>query len=86
MSGHVLSPGESMTVLTPRDPDNKPLVFDRLNPLWVEMNKERERIAVEICYGSTLGECWTLRGGGKSRSITTEVRSCPSQSAISFQQ
>ena len=50
------------------------------------MNKDRERIAVEICYGSTLGEYWTLRSGGKSRSTTTEVRSCPSQSATSFQE
>jgi len=50
------------------------------------MNKDRERIAVEICYGSTLGECWTMRGGGKSRGTTTEVRRCPSPSATSFQQ
>jgi hypothetical protein len=85
MSGHVLSPGESITVFTPRDPANNPLVLDKSNPLWVEMNKDRERIAVEICFGSTLGENWMLRSGGKSRSTTTEVRSCPSPSAISFQ-
>jgi len=86
MSGHVLSPGESVTVFTPRDPENNPLNFDKSNPLWVGMNKDRERIAVEICYGSTLGEFWTLRSGGRSRSTTTEVRSCPSVSAESFEQ
>jgi hypothetical protein len=86
MGGHVLSPGESDTVFTPLDPDGNPLLFDKSNPLWVKLNKDRERIAIEICYGSTLGENWILRGGGKSRSTTTEVRSCPSPSATSFEQ
>jgi hypothetical protein len=86
MSGRVLSAGESLTVFTPRDPENNPLNYDKSNPLWVGMNKDRERIAVEICYGSTLGEYWILRSSGKSRSTTTEVRSCPGPSATSFQQ
>ncbi len=86
MSGHVFSPGESVIVFTPRDEQNNPLNFDKSNPHWVELNKDRERIAVEICYGSTLGEYWTLRGGGKSRATTTETGSCPGPSATSFQQ
>ena len=86
MSGRVFAAGESITVFTPFDPAGKPLIFDKSNPLWVGMNKDRERVAVEICYGSTLGEYWTLRSGGKARSTTTEVRSCPSQSATSFEQ
>ena len=87
MSGHVFAPGESMTILTPFDPDRKPIAFDKSNPLWVKMNKDRERVTVEICYSSTLGECWTLRAsGGSERSTTTETRSCPTPSAISFQQ
>lgn len=84
IGGHVLSPGESVTVFTPRDPQNNPLVFDKSNPLWVEMNKDRARIAVEICYGSTLSEHWILRSGGNLRNTTTEVRSCPRQSGTSF--
>jgi hypothetical protein len=55
MSGRVLAAGESMTVLTPFDPRGKPLSFDESNPLWVKMNKDRERITVGICYSSTLG-------------------------------
>jgi hypothetical protein len=85
MSGHVLAPGESMTVLTPRDPDGNPLA-DRSNPLWVEMNKDRGRLSVEICYSSTLGECWTLRAGGLMARTTTQTRRCPTPSATSFQQ
>ena len=84
----VFAAGESMTVFTPFDPAaGKPLAFDKSNPLWVKLNKERDRVTVEICYSSTLGECWTLRAGGStSASTTTETRRCPTPSAISFQQ
>ncbi len=52
-----------MDVFTPRNPEGNPIA-DRSNQLWVEMNKDRFRVTVEICYSSTLGECWTLRAGG----------------------
>src|SRR5437868_13573140 len=86
ISGRVLAAGESMTVLTPFDPRGKPLSFDESNPLWVKMNKDRERITDETCYSSTLGECWTLRAGESIPSTTTETRRCPTTSASSFQQ
>jgi hypothetical protein len=86
MNSHVLSAGESVTVLTPEDAENNPINFDRSNPLWVKLNKERLLVSVEICYSSTLGECWTLRAGGSTRSTTTPTRRCPTPSAISFQQ
>jgi hypothetical protein len=86
MSGHVFAAGESRTVFTPHDAENNPLNFDKSNPLWVKMNKERLRVSVEICYCSTLDECWTLRASGLAPSTTTEARHCPTSSAISFQQ
>jgi len=86
MSGRVFAAGESRTVFTPHDAENNPLNFDKSNPLWVKMNKERLRVSVEICYCSTLGECWTLRASGLAPSTTTEARHCPTSSAISFQQ
>jgi len=86
MNGYVFAAGESRTVFTPRDPGNNPLSFDKSNPVWVKMNRERLRITAEICYCSTMGECWTLRAGGPTRSITTETRRCPTPSDISFQQ
>lgn len=86
MSGHVFAPGESMNIFAPFNPDGKPIAFDKSNPLWVKMNKDRFRVTVEICYSSTLGECWTLRAGGSAPSTTTEIRSCPGPSTISFQQ
>jgi hypothetical protein len=88
MKSHVLSAGESMTILTPtRDPEGNPIAHDRSDPVWSELNKARARVAVEICYCSTLGECWTLRSGGLTgASTTTEIGRCPTSSAISFQQ
>lgn len=87
MTDRVLAAGESMTVFIPCDPENNPLKFDKSNPLWVQMNKERNRVTVEICYSSTLGECWTVRAGGPtSKSTTTDCRHCPTPSATTFQQ
>ena len=86
MSSRVFSAGESMNVFTPHDDANNPIPFDKSNPLWAKLNKGRERVAVEICYSSTLGECWTLRGGATTPSTTTPTRRCPTSSAISFQQ
>jgi hypothetical protein len=87
MMDRVLAAGESMTVFIPCDSENNPLKFDKSNPVWVQMNKERNRVTVEICYSSTLGECWTMHAGGPtSNSTTTATRHCPTPSEISFQQ
>ena len=85
INGHVFAAGESITVFTPRDPEGNALT-DRSNPLWVEMNKDRERLSVEICYSSTLGECWILHSGGSIPATTTTTRHCPTRSASTFQQ
>jgi hypothetical protein len=86
MSGHVFAAGESVAVFTPFDPaTGKPLAFDKSSPVWAKWNKDRERLTIEICYCSTLGECWTLRAGG-STSTTIETDHCPTPSATSFQQ
>jgi hypothetical protein len=85
ITGHVFAPNESMDVLTPRDADMNALT-DRSNPLWIELNKDRGRVWVEICYSSTLGECWTLRANGLMPGTTTETGRCPTPSDITFQQ
>jgi len=86
MRGRVFSAGESMNVFTPHGDANNPIPFDKSNPLWAKLNTGRSRVTVEICYCSTLDECWTLRAGGSTPSITTETRLCPTPSATSFQQ
>lgn len=85
MSGHVLSPGESMNILVPHDRDGSQLPFDKSNPLWQELDKDRARISVEICYCSTLDECWTLLSGPDGNS-TIESHGCLAPSATSFTQ
>jgi len=86
MSGRVFAAGESIKVFTPHDEAQKPIPFDRSNPVWVKLNQDRARVSVEICYSSTLGECWTLRAGGWTPGTTTETRHCPTPSEISFKQ
>jgi hypothetical protein len=75
-----------MTVFSARNPQNDLLVYDRSNPLWVQLNKERFRVAIEICYSSTLNECWTLHADGTTPSTTIATRQCPAPSAITFEQ
>jgi hypothetical protein len=85
ISGHTFSAGESMEVLVPHDFDGGPLVPGESNALWTALNKERGRIGLEICYSSTLGDCWVLRRDANGSS-TTETRTCPDSSAIPFEQ
>lgn len=86
ISGHTFSAGESLDVMVPHNFDGTPLLTDKGNPLWTGLNKERSRITMEICYSSTLGNCWILRSEPKGPSTTTEVGRCPDRSAISFEQ
>jgi hypothetical protein len=86
MSGRVFAAGESMSVFTPHDEAQNPIAFDKSNPLWAKLDAGRSHVTVEICYCSTLGECWTLRGGGMSAGTTTQTRHCPTTSDITFQQ
>src|ERR1051325_4692352 len=72
MGGRVFAPNELITVFTPCDVEGNVLT-DRSNPLWVEMNKDRGRLSVEICYSSTLGECWILRAGALTAGTTTKT-------------
>jgi hypothetical protein len=86
MGGRVFGAGETIKVFTPHDNAQNPVAFDKSNPLWEKLNAGRMRVAVEICYCSTLGECWTLQGGGPGPNTTKPTRQCPNQSAITFQQ
>ena len=86
MSGRVFAAGESIAVFSPHDEAQNPIPFDKSNPLWAKLDTDRSRVTVEICYCSTLGECWTLRGGGLTAGTTTQTRRCATPSDITFQQ
>jgi hypothetical protein len=86
MSGRVFAAGESINVFTPHDEAQNPIPFDKSNPLWAKLDAGRRRVTVEICYCSTLDECWILRAVGLKPGTTTETRDCPTPSATTFQQ
>jgi hypothetical protein len=86
MSGRVLAAGESINVFTPHDEAQNAIPFDKSNPFWAKLDAGRRRITVEICYCSTLSECWTLRAVGLTPSMTIETHGCPTPSDITFQQ
>jgi hypothetical protein len=86
MSNRVLTAGEVLDIMTPHRTDGDPIKYDRSDPVWQKWNDERFKVTIEICYSSTLGECWTLRAGGRQPNVTTECRTCPTPSEISFQQ
>jgi hypothetical protein len=79
ISDRVFSAGEGLPVFVPRfsaGQDDLRAAFDR----------DRGRIGVEICYCSTLGDCWTLVVPGRQPARTQETRRCPASSAITFKQ
>lgn len=86
ISGHVLSAGETMQIMVPYDSDGTPMTSAKGGPLWDKMNPGRGRVGVEICYASTLGDCWILRSDGNTSSTTAEARACPGKSQFTFQQ
>ena len=86
MSGRVFAAGESTSVFTPHDEAQKPIAFDKSDPLWAKLDAGRGHVTVEICYCSTLGECWTLHAGGMSPGTTIQTHRCPIPSDITFQQ
>ena len=86
MSGRVFAAGESTSVFTPHDEAQKPIAFDKSNPLWAKLDGARGHVTVEICYCSTVGECWTLHAGGMSPGTTIQTHRCPTPSDITFQQ
>jgi hypothetical protein len=79
ISDRVLSAGEKLTFFIPH--------FDATQgDLRVAFDRDRSRIGVEICYCSTLGDCWTLAANARLSGRTIETRRCPTRSAVTFKQ
>ncbi len=60
-----LSPGQNVAALTLGEPE-----------LAREMFAERRRLGVELCYCSTLEDCWVVAGHGLASELTVQVGSC----------
>ena len=81
MTGHTLAGGESMKVLIPHEDANEPVTLEKGGPFWEKLNPGRRRVGIEICYSSTLGDCWILKDSGTSPSTTSEIGRCPDRTA-----
>jgi hypothetical protein len=83
----VLSAGETLEFLFPSDDNGAPLAVGAKGSLGDVLDHARhDRLGFEICYCSTLGDCWTLRAAPEPPNGTTETRRCPAPSERTFQQ
>lgn len=82
----VLAPNETVTMLTPEDDSGAPLHVGPPGSAGALLNEGRHHLAVEVCYCSTLGDCWMLNAGARKMATTVPVRACPAPSARTFQQ
>lgn len=83
----VMAPAEEVSLFEPRDAKSgQPVALTPPGSYGARFNVERFRVGVEICYCSTLDECWTLRAGGRQKPSTTPIARCPQPSAKTFQQ
>jgi hypothetical protein len=84
-AGRTVSPGESVDVMVPWG-QSGPLKLADHDPLYEKLNQSRSKVSVEVCYCSTLGDCWTLKAGNADSDETFETRHCPAKSDSTFLQ
>jgi hypothetical protein len=82
----ILSPGETVHILTPYGDDHQPLKLGPPGSAGAQFNEARQHIGIEICYCSTLDDCWLLKSGGRVVDSREEVRSCPKKSERTFRE
>jgi len=83
----VLSAGETKVAFAPREVGRaEDLRVGPEGSLGARFNDARFRIGVEICYCSTLDDCWTLIQRPQETPSVVETRRCPERSATSFKQ
>jgi len=87
LAHRVLSAGETLPVLEPRDDNGTGLPRGGPGSAGELINEAlRSRITIEICYCSTLGDCWMLIDRPNAPTATEELRRCPAEPADAFRQ
>ncbi len=81
----IMAPNETVNILTPFDDNGEPLKPAKDGD-GAKFNEGRLRIAIEICYCSTLGDCWLLKSGPRVPDSREDVRRCPARSERTFRQ
>ena len=82
----ILSPNETLTILTPYDGEGEPLRVGPPGSPGALFDEGSLRIGIEVCYCSTLGDCWILKSGGRVAESRSEVRRCPAPSRRTFRE
>ena len=83
----VFSAGESKIIFTPAEKDTgQSLKVGPEGSVGARFNVARFKIGAEICYCSTLGDCWTMTVLPHNESSIVETARCPRHSATSFLQ
>lgn len=81
---HILSPGEEIAIYTLTDRAGQPMGIGKKGSPGFHFNTERLRVGAELCYCSTLDECWKLTVQRQQLPETTPVRRCPDWSERTF--
>jgi hypothetical protein len=80
ITNRVLSAGETLNAFIPHFSESQ-------NELKVRFDRhDRFRVGMEICYCSTLGDCWRLISAAQKQPRTEEIRRCPAMDETSFRQ
>jgi hypothetical protein len=82
----ILSPGETVHILTPYNEAGEPMKVGHEGSDGARLNEGRRRVGVEICYCSTLGDCWLLKAAEGADESREQTSHCPGPSSSSFQQ
>ncbi len=69
VNGEVLRPGERIDLLRVPEQNSEP-------EAWAQLNRERFKVALRICYCSVFDECWTTRADSNE---VDKVQACPAE-------
>jgi hypothetical protein len=80
----ILSPNETVIALTMIDDKGEPLRVGPDGSPGALFNEGRLHVGIEVCYCSTLGDCWILKSSARGTNDRSAVRACPKRSERTF--
>jgi len=80
----ILAPNETVIALTMMDDKGEPLRVGPPGSPGALFNEGRLHLGIEVCYCSTLGDCWMLKSTARGADERSSVRACPKRSERTF--
>jgi hypothetical protein len=84
INARIIAAGETFDLVRPKADDGSDLHVGKGQTLANAIWEARSRYTIELCYCSTLDECWRLVTKATEPPVTTPTRRCPPLSAASF--